>query len=36
MKNDSLVMLVSWCLWKHRNACVFEGSNPSIDGFASH
>jgi hypothetical protein len=27
---NSLVMLVSWCLWKHHNACVFERSNPSI------
>lgn len=22
---DSLVILVVWCIWKHRNACVFEG-----------
>jgi hypothetical protein len=27
---NSLVILVAWTLWKHRNACVFEGLNPSV------
>jgi hypothetical protein len=26
---NSLVTLVGWCLWKHCNTCVFEGSSPS-------
>ena len=26
----SLVILGAWILWKHRNACVFDGSAPSI------
>jgi hypothetical protein len=25
-----LVILVSWKLWKHRNACVFEGNRPNV------
>ena len=27
---NSLVILVAWILWKHRNGCVFEGLNPSV------
>ncbi|WVZ49513.1 hypothetical protein U9M48_000862 [Paspalum notatum var. saurae] len=27
---NSLVILVSWELWKHRNACVFEGARPHL------
>ncbi|WVZ89536.1 hypothetical protein U9M48_035920, partial [Paspalum notatum var. saurae] len=27
---NSLVVLVSWELWKHRNACVFEGASPDL------
>jgi hypothetical protein len=27
---NSLVILVTWLLWKHRNACVFDGVPPSI------
>jgi hypothetical protein len=27
---NSLVILVSWRLWKQRNACVFDGVPPSI------
>jgi len=27
---NSLVILGAWILWKHRNACVFNGSAPSI------
>jgi hypothetical protein len=24
------VILVAWWLWKHRNACVFDGATPDI------
>jgi len=27
---NSLVILVAWEIWKHRNSCVFEGSLPNI------
>jgi hypothetical protein len=27
---NSLVMLVAWWLWKHRNACVFDAASPNI------
>jgi hypothetical protein len=27
---NTLIMLGAWILWKHRNACVFEGVQPSI------
>jgi hypothetical protein len=27
---NSLIILVAWELWKHRNACVFEKQRPSI------
>lgn len=27
---NSLVILGSWTLWKHRNACVFDGSAPNL------
>jgi hypothetical protein len=27
---NSLVVLVVWELWKHRNACVFQGSRPAV------
>ncbi|WVZ76816.1 hypothetical protein U9M48_024747 [Paspalum notatum var. saurae] len=27
---NSLVILVAWTIWKHRNACVFEGLSPSM------
>jgi len=26
----SLVILVAWSIWKHRNRCVFEGHRPSV------
>jgi hypothetical protein len=26
---NSLITFVAWCLWKHHNACVFEGTPPS-------
>lgn len=25
---NSLVILVAWGLWKHRNRCVFDGGTP--------
>jgi len=27
---NSLIILVTWEIWKHRNACVFQGSRPSV------
>ena len=27
---NSLIIMVAWELWKHRNFCVFEGGSPSI------
>jgi hypothetical protein len=24
-------MLGAWVIWKHRNACVFEGASPSVN-----
>jgi hypothetical protein len=29
-KRNSLITLVSWEIWKHRNTCVFEGVRPCI------
>lgn len=26
---NSLIILVSWEVWKHRNSCVFENARPS-------
>ena len=26
-----LIILVAWELWKHQNACVFEGARPNIE-----
>jgi hypothetical protein len=28
-------LLVPWMLWKHRNACVFEGARPSFSNIMS-
>jgi hypothetical protein len=27
---NTLVFLVAWDIWKHRNACIFEGSAPDV------
>jgi hypothetical protein len=27
---NALVALVAWWIWKHRNACVFDGIAPSV------
>jgi hypothetical protein len=27
---NSIIVLVAWVIWKHRNACVFEGRRPSV------
>jgi hypothetical protein len=27
---NSLIILIAWLLWKHRNACVFYGDSPSV------
>jgi hypothetical protein len=28
---NSLIILGAWTIWKHRNACVFDGVSPSIN-----
>ena len=28
---NSLIMLGAWVIWKHRNACVFEGASSSVN-----
>ena len=33
---NSLVILVSWELWKHRNACVFDGVRPQAQTVLTH
>uniref|UniRef100_K3YEL3 Uncharacterized protein n=1 Tax=Setaria italica TaxID=4555 RepID=K3YEL3_SETIT len=27
---NSLIILISWEVWKHMNSCVFENARPSI------
>jgi hypothetical protein len=27
---NSLIILVTWEIWKHRNSCVFKGARPSV------
>ena len=27
---NTLVTLVVWCLWKHRNAVIFDGQRPAV------
>jgi len=29
---NSLVILSAWVIWKHRNACVFDGTTPNLQG----
>lgn len=31
---NTIVLLVSWWLWKHRNACVFDHMVPSVERIA--
>jgi hypothetical protein len=33
---NSMVILVAWWLWRHRNACVFYGISPSIGTILQH
>jgi hypothetical protein len=28
---SSLIILVAWMIWKHRNSCVFEGLSPLVN-----
>jgi hypothetical protein len=28
----TMTLLLPWVIWKHRNACVFEGERPSVSG----
>jgi hypothetical protein len=28
---NSIVSLVAWQIWKHRNACVFDNASPNIN-----
>ena len=28
---NSLIILTSWLIWKHRNSCVFDGATPSVN-----
>jgi hypothetical protein len=29
---NSLLSLILWSLWKHRNACVFDSISPAVTG----
>jgi len=29
---NSLVILVAWAIWNHRNRCVFDGQQPELYG----
>jgi hypothetical protein len=33
---NSLVILVAWWIWKHRNTCVFDGASPSTTSILQH
>jgi len=33
---NSLVILVAWWIWKHRNACVFDGLSPNTSTLLQH
>jgi hypothetical protein len=32
---NSIIVLVAWSLWNHRNCCVFDGQQPNLIGFLS-
>ena len=32
---NSVVILVAWSLWNHRNRCVFYSLQPSLNGLLS-
>ena len=32
---NSIIILVAWSLWNHRNRCVFDGLHPNSNGLLS-
>jgi hypothetical protein len=32
---NSIIILVAWSIWNHRNCCVFDGITPSLNGVLS-
>lgn len=32
---NSVIILVVWSIWKHRNRCVFDGLQPNLLGLTS-
>jgi hypothetical protein len=32
---NSIIILVAWSLWNHRNRCVFDGVQPNLNGILS-
>ena len=32
---NTLIILGAWMIWKHRNACIFEGASPSVNSLLS-
>jgi hypothetical protein len=33
---NTLVILVAWWIWKHRNACVLDGVSPNTSSVLQH
>lgn len=29
---NSIIILVAWSIWNHRNGCVFDGQHPNVNG----
>lgn len=32
---NSIIILVAWLLWNHRNRCLFDGLQPNLNGILS-